>query len=204
MRVTLKIELLGLLAAALFVSAASAELDEEALLPDSSYYDGSTFFSEWSDQGMVNGRIDFAVYDTEIVNEWTNAGYDPVGVGQFIYAYQIFAAPEGSYQALIDSFTISSFDGANEDDIGAQDDGLGGIESFFNTDNYVWEFNQGVLWADEHSWLLAFSTDHDWVDGTYTVTAADNPPNPVPGPEPGMLSLLGLGAAMVLRKRRAA
>lgn len=193
-----------LIAATLFAQNASATLEP---ILESSYYDGFVFYYE---DGLF-GRIDFAVYDTSVEDnshEYLDIGITNPGDGQYIYAYQIFndysfSAESVAYFALLD-ITGNSI---NIDTIGSQEDPENGIEpgsAYLNEDDYkiVWEFNgdAGYIIAGEHSWFLVFSSDNDWVAGSYEIKGPDDVPVPIP--EPAIVVLLGIGGMLTLVSRR--
>lgn len=203
-----KIWLLSLSAvAALFVLSASAALTP--ILPESSLYDGWTAFHI----GDLFGRVDFAVYDTtNEQNGWFGAGFEAPGEGQYIYAYQVFSSPLSS--SAIESFAV--FD--NEEDplivdetsIGSQDDSEGGIkpnyEAFISSNTRaIWEFEAGFFPATAHSWFLVFSSDSNWVPGSYDIQPVVSEELSVPGattPEPATLTLFTLASLMMFVRRR--
>jgi len=198
MKVIRKIGFFSLLAAAaLFAQDAAATLT-------SSHYDGSTYYHT---ADGLHGRIDFAVYDTQTYpDEFIGAGgFQAPGSGRYIYAYQIFH--DSVVNPALSYFAILGIAGAPVDGIGCQDDQSGGIASsdeYFTASRGVWEFEnehgQGILFAGEHSWFLVLSSDTDWVVGEYEIKAADD--FPVPIPEPAMITLLGIGGALMMRTRR--
>jgi hypothetical protein len=206
-----KIGFLGLLfAAALFVRNAGATLTD--ILPESSHYEGKTYYNILADDGFLRGRIDFAVYDTETYpNEFIGTdGFINPGTGQFIYAYQIFNDYSVSDVAVA-YFAVFGIDGVpfdiEEDSIGSQDDGEGGVEptdEYFDEDEsrVVWEFDDGFIYAGDHSWFLVFSSDSDWVVGDYEIRGPEEDDFPVPVPEPAMVALLGLGSVVLFTRRR--
>ena len=200
-----------LVAAALFVQNAAAGPVE--FLPESSHYHGRAYYNTFTDEGFLSGRIDFAVYDTLGENEFVNAGYTAPGTGQFIYAYQIFS--DTASTTALEYFCIKEIgDNSIDDDdgIGSQNDSQGGLEpfnAFFNpypeTERAVWEFDEGVLVASEHSYFLVFTSDYDWTVGSYDVipTGGVLPPTTGSGvPEPSTMLLLGLGGTLMFMRRR--
>lgn len=214
MRVIRKFELLSLLlVATLFMQNASAGPVE--LLPESSHYQGRTYYSTYTDEGLIQGRIDFAVYDTSGENEFVDAGFTAPGDGQYIYAYQIFC--DDISTDAVDYFSIVGI-GENalgepvNDNIGSVDDLTG--EGIQPDDPYitsstthgtmgVWEFTNGLLISGKYSYFLVLRSEHNWTSGKYTFDETLANESPVPGaPEPGMLTLLGIGGAMMFTKRR--
>ena len=177
-------------------------------LPISSHYEGSTYDTTY---GVI---IEFAVYDTQLYPSeysYTLPGADP---GRFVYAYQIICSPYNTgaldYFAVLD---IGSGSIASGDVIGSQDDGsgVGPTDEYFTDSTYTeaaWEFengSDGLLVADSHSYFLVYSSDYDWVEGTYTLSqTTDNDPFPSPPdvPEPLTIALLGSGGAILLSKRK--
>ena len=201
--------LILLLVAMLFVQNAFATPTE--ILPSSSHYQGRSYFDEWTADGHLTGRIDFAVYDT-VANpdEFVGAdGFVNPGGNRYVYAYQIFCDDDST--TALDYFAIL---GIGEDaidsiaSIDSQDDLSGdSVEpdtEYFNPDfsKAVWEFDGGMLIAGEHSWFLVISSDHDWTKGTYEVVRSGDDDAPVPNPEPGTLTLLGFGGVMEFIRRR--
>jgi hypothetical protein len=207
---TRRIGLLSVLVVAtLLAQTASAAI----YLPESSYYQGETFYSN----DFLRGRIDYAVYDTDLYpNEFIgDDGYEAPGEGRYIYAYQIF----NNYSVSVDSvayFSLLGMGGAPIDGIDARDDGSDGIAP---SDQYigssealaVWEFKDdefgdALLLAGDHSWLLVLSSANDWVRGDYEIKPAEGGP-PVPGgephvPEPATVTLLGIGGVLAFIRRR--
>lgn len=204
-----------LVVTALFVQTAIATT--LTILPESSHYQGRRYYRTYTQDGLLSGHIDFAVYDTDDVDgdEFALAGFTAPGSGQYTYAYQIFN-DEGDIYAALEYFAISGIGaGAIDDivtDIGSVDDESDGIDSttyYFGPhdagtgpDEAVWEFEGGILEAGKHSFFLALSSDHDYTTGTYTVTKSTVSDAPVPNPEPGTLALLGVGGALTLLRRR--
>ncbi|MFA5240378.1 MAG: PEP-CTERM sorting domain-containing protein [Phycisphaerae bacterium] len=208
-----KIGLLSLL----LVAALLLQSAEATILPYSSHYQGRSYFGD----STVSGHVDFAVYDTlgSHGNEWVGAGFAAPGSDRYIYAYQIFN-DAGSSEA-IESFTIM---GLYDPDTVQH---LGGVDSMTSQDPWAdypftsegvaptgtrvnlddpptratWDFAGGILIADGYSWFLVFSSAKDWVEGKYEIGTAGGLPV-TSNPEPCTLALLGLGGAMVFRKRR--
>lgn len=199
-----------LLVATLFIQNADATVTE--ILPHSSYYEGRSYYHVSTTTGGLAGRIDFAVYDTGTYpDEFVGAGgFEAPGQGQYIYAYQIFPddiSTDPFYYFAVLGIGDQAID--EEDGIGSQDDGQGGIEPdnavfnpSVNPSIAFWEFDQDLLVGDEHSYFLVFTSDHSWVEGSYEIEPSEGPEPPVPNPEPTTIALLGLGSAMLLSKRR--
>ncbi len=202
-------------------SIANAAVTE--LLPNSSYYEGKSYFSSTVDGGLLSGRIDFAVYDTTTyANEFIGTDdYTNPGSGRYIYAYQIFCDADATTALAYFGILNPDTGGAGIDGdsvLDYQDDGSGGISpdsaSIDLSSTYgkmgVWTFDGGYLVADENSYFLVLSSNQDWIVGGYTFDQTladglpiagdgDDPPTGVP--EPGTIALLGIGA-MLFRKRK--
>ena len=219
-----KVIWLSLLVTALMLaSQASATLYEDALLPASALYDGYTYYGEEVDGSYMQGRIDFAVYDTTAGNEWaTITGYDNPGNGKYVYAYQIFNDYEGASQVPIQAFSVFGLDSAEisviAGSVGTEEDPLGGqdaSDTALSDTTVTWNFTYGAtdytIGTDEHSFFLIFSSDYSWTKGDYSLEAY-NPEFPVaPGgtatggnvvPEPITVALLGLGGLVAFAKRK--
>lgn len=209
-----KITFLSLLAVA-SLSVRTAIATTLPILPKSSHYQGRSYYREYTQDGLVSGHIDFAVYDTADGNEFALAGFTAPGSGQYTYAYQIFNN-EGNINAALEYFAISGIGaGAIDDiatDIGSVDDESDGIDStayYFGShdantgpDEAVWEFEGDVLGTGKHSFFLVLSSDHNYTIGSYTVTKGTASEAPIPNPEPSTVALLGAGAAVTLLKRK--
>ena len=201
-------KLIILIAVVTIAGATVATASLGRILPESSmsdrYFNGTAWYDETLDNGLaMRGRIDFAVYDD--ITEWTSEGFeDPGGTGDYLYAYQIFNDYGDYSEAYIESFSISSYGGAEVGSIGAQDDAMGGTEASFDTGAMLWEFEGvgGLLASGEHSWLLVFRSSHAPTEGTYSLTGAESDTPWVPNPEPASLMLLGGGALWMLNKKR--
>jgi len=194
----------------LFVQDTSALL----VLPHSTYGDlyGWQGRRIYEDNGF-NVLIDFTVYDTETYpNEFIGTdGFVNPGQGRYIYAYQIFNHPSADKD--IEYFGIfgieTTIDEATIDGLSSQDDGEEGVptsDEYFDDDlaRVVWEFDWGVLIPGEHSYFLVLSSNHEPVAGDYEIRGFEEEGDvSMPGsPEPGMLTLLGIGGAMMFTKRR--
>jgi hypothetical protein len=210
-----KIRLLSLLfVATLFVQNATA-----TYLPYSSHYQGRSYIP--FNVSGVTGYVDFAVYDTHrlLGDEWTGAGFGLPGLGQYVYAYQIFnnvgsAKPIGSFTIMgINDppieHTLTGIDTINKQDpFPFQPFIAGRIEPSewdFSQTRATWKFldalNGATLVAGGYSWFLIFSSDRDWTAGSYLMQPEGG--FPITGnPEPCTLALLGLGSAILFAKRR--
>jgi len=198
-----------LIMGAVAVSCASA--GDTELLPSSSLYQGHQYFSEYAGEpGWLNGRIDFAVYDTETYpDEFVGAdGLDMPGTGRYVYAYQVFN--DVFSDQSIASFSVLNLDGSSivgASGTGAQDDGQGGISPVDSDTEGVWRWelsNGGYIDQLEHSWILAFSSSMNWVPGTYDIRAPGESDIPTPGdaPEPATVLLIGLGSLIFIHRQR--
>jgi len=196
-----------IIGAVLCASVAQAVPTE--ILPASSLYEGTSYFSEPSANGMLYGRVDFAVYDTEGPNG-NEYGSNP-GSGRYIYAYQVFSAPSSTTALL--GFEIFRGDGTainGIDTIDAHDDSAGGVEPTPNHGHPsgdmtkgIWEFDNGLLIANEHSWFLVFSSNYSYTTGHYEVkTVSDDNEIPISSPEPASLALIGLGSLFISARKR--
>lgn len=211
MRVIRKIGFFSLLAVVtLFVQDTSAAL----VLPYSTYGDlygwqGSRIYE---DNGF-NVLIEFTVYDTEAyLNEFIGTdGFVNPGQGRYIYAYQIFNHPTAVED--IEYFGIfgieTTIDEATIDGLSSQDDGEEGVptsDEYFDDDlaRVVWEFDWGILIPSEHSYFLVLSSNYEPVAGDYEIRSFEEEGDlPIPEiPEPGMLTLLGIGGTLAFIRRR--
>ncbi len=216
-----------LITALMLASQASATLYEDALLPASTLYDGYTYYGEEVDGSYMQGRIDFAVYDTTVGNEWAiMTGYDNPGNGRYVYAYQIFNDYEGASELPIQAFSVFGLNDAEisviAGSVGTEEDPLGGQDAYdtaLSDTTVTWNFsylslgNDYTIGTDEHSFFLIFSSDYGWTKGDYSLEAYNSEFPVTPGgattggnavPEPITVALLGLGGlvAVVKRKRK--
>jgi hypothetical protein len=202
--------LILLLVVTLFAQNAAAGL----FLPYSSHYQGRSNF----DFAGVTGFIDFAVYDTQAYggqyDEWTSAGFDAPGSGQFIYAYQIFFDVGDD---AITSFSIMHTDTSTPLNIASNNmntqnpwglsplitEGVEPTEWGIGSAGTTawWKFFNNDLLSGEYSWFLIFSSDNDWTVGQYEMQTADGFPV-TSNPEPATVVLLGLGSTILFAKRR--
>jgi len=215
-----------LVLATLLVQNASATI----VLPNSSFaqeqhnWQGDRVY----EQDGFHVLIDFAVYDTQLLDPGTNPDEsDLVDTlrseldlpGQYIYAYQIFNA-HGDYEEIgyFEIFGIGepSLD-VYADSIGALSDsddpnteGIEPTDKYFNPSQTrgTWlfsaDYGPGSILSGEHSWFLVFSSDAMPVAGDYEIRApeASDIPASTHAPEPGTLMLLGLGGALIFTRRR--
>jgi hypothetical protein len=110
-------------------------------------------------------------------------------------------------------FSLLGAAGTPIDGIDARDDGSYGIAS---TNQYigsseaiaVWEFKDeiggAVLLAGYHSWLLVLSSNNTPIVGDYEIKPAGliQPGGESNTPEPATITLLGIGGALALIRRK--
>ncbi len=203
--------------AALFVQDASAAV----MLPESSYapdqWQGSVFYNQaWGDK-FLQGRIDFAVYDTDnLYLSGETAFTDQLSLpGRYIYAYQVFNNLDESDESVIYFAVFKPNGGApldvDESSIGSQDDGNSGVQpsgEYFSDDKrkVFWEFKGiegGLIYKGDHSWFLVFSSNSAPVVGNYEVKGPEaDVPIPEEIPEPAMIALISLGGTLVMCRGR--
>jgi hypothetical protein len=227
MKIARKINLLSVLVSAVFlVQNASATIPD--YLPNSSYYEGRSYFDLQS-SGGPSGHIDFAVYDThtypdELVGAGGRAGdllpwWNETNSDRFryIYAYQIFADNTSS---IIDYFGILGM-GKNSivEDSHTDEWPIGSMDDLVTTNavapdakyvadstDYgrmaVWEFTNGFLAAGDHSYFLVLGSNDGWTSGGYTFDKTLANEVPQPNPEPTSITLFGIAGALTFIKAR--
>jgi hypothetical protein len=172
------------------------------LLPESSYYEGSTTYTIVTDDGILFGRIDFAVYDTwtypdEFIGE---DGFENPTDDRYIYVYQIFndeiySDEEVAYFALLD------IEDAPVSGTSSQDDLNDGVEPADYPAEGVWDFEGSFIYDGDHSVFLVLTSDTPWVPGSYEISAGGSDV-PVPDiPEPASIVLLGTAGLLIFVKR---
>lgn len=169
------------------------------ILPESHYLDGIWQGTSYYQEDGFNVRIDFAVYDTDNYPddfEWTAEPSMPE-TDRYIYAYQIFntADKEVAYFQILD-IDEEPIPEAVMHSTTSQDDQSGGVEPLESDTQGVWEFDWGVLIADEQSYFLILSSNQPPVVGDYKIESLTSEPPLVPSPEPATIVLLGLGGTM--------
>ncbi len=187
------------------------------LLPASSYYDGKVYFNAGDNR---LGKIEFAVYDTQTVNEFTSGGFaDAPGSGRYIYAYQIFCDTQNTNP--INFFAVLGIgEGAltppKSNNIGYVNDNAGGSispnDAFVSHDDTygygdlgAWEFLDISLTANKQSWFLVLRSNQGWTAGEYTFDpnfGNSQLPRPDEIPEPATLALFGFGLGSLLLRNK--
>lgn len=202
-----------LIAATLFVQSAGAAT--MTILPESSHYQGRSYFRTLTSDGILSGRVEYAVYDSQGGNEFAQT-YTMPGSGRYTYAYQIFNDGDDTVSAL-EYFTVLGIgEGAIYDlitDISSVEENSGGgidcTAMYFGAhdaatgpDNAVWEFEGDILETNAHSFFLVMSSDYNYAQGSYQIVKNTSPITPIPNPEPSTIALLGIGGMMTLLRRR--
>ncbi len=212
MRVTKKFGLLALL----LVATLLAQSSSATLLPPSSYayaqgnWEGTKYFD--IDAGDLHGYVSYSVYDTDQLN-WDGEKYlgtvvDDAGMdGQYIYAYQVHNDTFSSLGDILHFQVLDEdgkdLDGSSINDISAlEDTPNSGLEPSIYSPIGIWKFvDSAAIIAGQHSWFLVLTSDFEPVVGNYTMTVQGEQGSP-PIPEPGTIALLGLGGAVILRRKK--
>ena len=204
----------------LFVLA-SAQQVQAAPLPVSSYataqnnWQGSKFYNQTVAGGTLSGRIDYAVYDSQsLQNSAETAFVNSVesvmpNMARYLFTYQLSnnlsdsEAPLAYFEIFNLQETVLNVSSQN---IGAKDDSAGGIEPTSSGleqggTRVVWNFAGQLLLEGNHSWYLVLSSDSGPVEGGYAVGSSDSD-IPAPIPEPGTIALLSSGALMIAGRRK--
>ena len=185
------------------------------ILPASSHYQGRSYFRTFTADGILSGRVEYAVYDTQGGNEFAQKGFTTPGTGQYTYVYQIFNDGDDTATPLEYFSILGLGEGAINDmatDIVSINDNSSGIDAtamYFGVhdansgpDKAIWEFEGDVLAIDAHSFFLVISSNYNYSAGTYNILKSSSPQAPIPNPEPGTLALLGVGSMLTLLRRR--
>lgn len=186
------------------VSVTTRSVFALTVLPDSDIYDGKMKYS--------NLTLEFAVYDSTTQNgqAFESAFGTAPGTGQYIYAYQLFTTFDVTFFAVYDTEGASwSADGGNDNNIGALNDGQGGIEPdearFGLSQDLgtmgIWDFQAGELTDGKQSWLMVIRSDYGFKKtGSFTLDATKNDVGApmINNPEPATLMLFA-GVAAIIR-----
>ncbi len=229
MKVTRKIKLLSVLISAVFLAQNASAAALEYHLPDSSHYQGRSYFD------YFDSHVDFAVYDTqtypdELVgasgrNEdlpwWDDTDTEENNLDKYhyIYAYQIFIDDESNYDidyfAILglgensvvkdpstDEWPIGSMDDiVTTDAVAPDDDPYPTYSTELDSHMVVWEFTNGFLTAGDHSWFLVLGSYHNWTYGDYTFNKMQTGVS-IPTPEPASVVLLSIGGVLTFIRTR--
>ncbi len=206
------------------LTTAIAQQAHASPLPVSSYataqqnWQGSRLYSGTTNSGYtVSCRVDYAVYDTLGSHNTAEGTFlnsiDSVmpDMEQYLYVYQIFNDLTDSEASLV-SFAIFNLDetelNVSGEDIGAADDGEGGIEPTDssladNNTRIVWNFAGQLILQDEHSWFLLVSSSGAPVKGNFDIEASESDPGMPPIiPEPAAIALFSATALIIAGKRK--
>jgi len=206
------------LSALFAVAVLSGGADALTYLPDSLYADevGNWQGNQIRDEGDgYKLMIEYTVYDsydslgtvplaeTDEVDLVTSLGLE----GRYIYMYQIFNHTDPEQTGNIGSFSVldldeSSMAGRTMDDTGSYESDVDGIEPENYPSEGVWQFGGFGLEHAQHSWFMTFSSDFAPIVGTYEINTVQPDIGVPPVPEPATLTMLGIGSAMILRRRR--
>lgn len=198
----------------------SAQTVRSAPLPVSSYataqnnWQGSKFYNQTVTGGTLSGRVDYAVYDSQSLQNAAETafvnGIESVmpGMSQYLYVYQVFNNLTDSEASLayFEIFNLQQTElNIASQNIGAKDDSAGGIaptESGLEAGGtkVVWNFAGQLLLAGDHSWYLVLSSDTGPVKGDYKVGSSDSD-IPAPIPEPATIALLSMGGLFLARRK---
>jgi len=162
------------------------------------------------DSIVLDAVLDFAVFD---LGDYP--GDDPSSGSEYVYAYQVFNLSSSTVGVTAFSVGLASGSGAGnigDDTSGTQPGVAGGISSDLASIGSA-SAHWGFGWASgseiapgSHSTVLLFTSPNEpeWNSATVTngglpVPGADMPS---PVPEPGSLSVIFLGSALLLARRR--
>jgi hypothetical protein len=227
-----KIVLLGLFAVAILSGGVAEATLDRILPSSSHYqgfvyFNETVDYPPEGTGGTVDlkGRIDFAVYDRDNLaggeeTSFVDGFVSLMGVAdedQFIYTYQIFNDYDnfsdgdiGYFEVLglmPDGETTFSINPSLMNNTTGVDDGFSGAapEPIPSVEDGIWEWLGDLVNFGTQSQFLLYSSVNDWVKGTYRMDVAQESEFPVfddPIPEPATLTMLGIGGALILRRRR--
>ena len=179
-------------------------------------YTGSIKYKYPPGEPQLFGHIDFGVFDRQT----DNFAYTPPGDGRYIYAYQIYNDQDSieavGYFAIL--LAGAAFDGIGSDAHVNDTEAVEPSSAYLvdSTGKLVFEFKsvpeggpllgEDILEPGMHSYILMFTSDNDWVPGSFQIKGGDlgdyEPELPVV-PEPATILILGMGAgtALIMKRR---
>ncbi|MHC4563699.1 MAG: PEP-CTERM sorting domain-containing protein [Planctomycetota bacterium] len=191
----------GLFAVAVLLCAASAQAG--VLNGNAGAYMAWTGTQAFNNGSGVSGTIDYCVFRP---GAFSDSSYTQAP-GQFVYAYQVFSTGSDA----LSSFAMMVQNAAHTDGTMADLAGVGALSSIISAGAEVeWVFDSPGVDTGQSSVGLVFQSPNvpEWLLGTVVDGGGFAYAYPLPAPsavipEPATMTLLGIGAMALLRRRRA-